>query len=44
LEGLSYLHKFPMDKSSMERVQLEFAKILFELRPKELAFSKIFFR
>ncbi|NPA61748.1 MAG: EAL domain-containing protein [Epsilonproteobacteria bacterium] len=41
IEDFYYIN-IPMDKSSMERVQLEFAKILFELRPKELAFSKIY--
>jgi len=41
IEDFYYLN-IPLDKESIERIQLEFAKRLFELRPRELAFSKIY--
>jgi len=41
IEDFYYLN-IPLDKESIEKIQLEFAKRLFELRPKELAFSKIY--
>jgi EAL domain-containing protein (putative c-di-GMP-specific phosphodiesterase class I) len=41
IEDFYYLN-IPLDKKSIESIKIEFAKRLFELRPKELAFSKIY--
>jgi len=41
IEDFYYLN-IPLDKKSIEKIKIEFAKRLFELRPKELAFSKIY--
>jgi len=41
IEDFYYLN-IPLDKRSIESIKIEFAKKLFELRPRELAFSKIY--
>jgi len=41
IEDFYYLN-LPLDKKSIEKIKIEFAKKLYELRPRELAFSKIY--